>query len=114
MPAAIGVAAAMVFAWIALIRGAQALDGIVIVGRIASVIAAAGPIKLRTQILRGSRRFRPALHAHSAGEARGDEYGLAAASNGLKFDDSFIDIDFSEAAAINFNVKLCSAYGNNR
>jgi len=67
MPAAVWIAAAMVVARITLIRGAQALDGIVIVARGAAVVAAAGAVKLRTQILCGSGSFRPALHAYAAG-----------------------------------------------
>src|SRR5579864_1251937 len=113
MPAAIRIAAAVVIAWIALISDAQALDWIVIVARGTSVVAAAGAVKLRPQILRRSWRFRSAFHAYTAGEACGDEHGLAAASHGLKFHHAFIHVNFSEAATVNFNVKLGSAHGNN-
>ena len=114
MPAAIRITAAVVIAWIALIRGAQALDGIVIVGQGTTVVAAAGTVKLRTQILCGAGNFRTALHTHAAGETSGNHYGLSATSYSLKFHNAFIHVNFSKAAAINFNVKLCSAHGNNR
>src|SRR5258708_40210215 len=114
MPAAIWITAAMVIAWIVLIRSAQALDRIVVVGQGTTIVAAAGPVKQRTQILCRSGSFRTALNAHSAGEAGGDQHGLAAASHGLQLHHAFIHVNFSKAATINFNVKLCSAHGNNR
>jgi hypothetical protein len=112
MPSAVWVAA-VVIAWIALIRCAQALDGIVIVAQGTTVVAA-GTVKLRTQILCGAGNFRTALHAYAAGKSSGNHYGLSATSNSLKFDNSFIHINLSKAAPINFNVKLCSANGNDR
>src|SRR5579864_1609760 len=113
MPAAIWIAA-MVIAGIALIRSAQALDRIVIIAQGASVISEAGAVKLRTQILCRSWRFRAALHAHTAGEARSDEHGLATAGDGFHLHDAFIHVNFSKAPTINLNVKLCSAHGNDR
>src|SRR6476661_6565055 len=112
MAAAVWIAAAMVFARVALVRSAQTLDGIVIVAQGAAIVMAAGAVKLRTQILCGAGSFRPALHAYAAGEARGDKHGLAAASDGLKLHNAFIHVNFSKAAAVNLNVKLCSAHGN--
>jgi hypothetical protein len=114
MPAAIWIAAAVVIARIALICDAQALDGIVIVGQGAAVVAAAGTVKLRTQILCGARSFWAAFHAHAAGEPGGYEHGLAATSDGLKLNHAFIHVNFSKAASINLNVKLCAAHGDDR
>src|ERR1051325_2950018 len=104
--------AAVVVAGIALISDAQALGGIVIVDRTAAIVAAARAIKLRTQILCGARSFRTCLHAHAAGEAGSDHYGLSAASHGLKFHNAFIHIHFSESATVNLNVKLGAAHRN--
>src|SRR6478609_1274119 len=106
-------AAAVMVAWIALIRGAQALDGIVVViDSGTAVIAAAGPVKLRPQVLSGARDFRAGFHADSAGKSGGNHYGCAAPGNGFKFHHAFIHVDFSKAAAVNFNVELGPADGN--
>src|SRR4051812_17686504 len=105
---------AMVVAWIPMIRSAQALDGIVIVLRVAAVVPATGAVKLRTQILRGAGNFRTALHAYAAGKTGGDHYGLTTTGYGLKFHYAFIHVNFSKAATVNFNVKLGSADRDNR
>ena len=113
MSAAIRIAASMVVARVALIGGAQALDGIVIVRRVATVVPAAGAVKLRTQILCGAGNFRTALHTHTAREAGGDHYGLSAPSDCFKLYYAFVHIHLSKAATVNFNIKLGSADGNN-
>jgi hypothetical protein len=114
MTAAIWIAAAVVFAWIALIRGAQALDGIVIVAQGTAVVATAWAIKLRTQILSGTGNFWTAFHPHTTGKPSGNHHGLPATSDCLKLHNAFVHVHFSEAAAIHFNVKLCSTDGYNR
>src|SRR3954452_22632072 len=105
---------AMVLAWAALVRGAQTLDGIVIIAHGAAIVMAAGAVKLRTQILRGAGNFRTALHAYAAGKTGGDHYGLTTTGYGLKFHYAFIHVNFSKAATVNFNVKLGSADRDNR
>src|SRR6185312_2287499 len=113
MPAIIWITA-VVIAWIALIGDTQVLDGIVIIHCSHTVVPAAGTVKLRTQVLCGAGSFRTALHAYAAGESGGDHHGLSATSHGLKLHNAFIHVHFSEAAAINFYVKLAAADGNNR
>src|SRR5690242_15117523 len=99
---------------IVLIRGAQPLDGIVVVDSGTAVVAAAGPVKLRAQVLGWARDFRAGFHADSAGKSGGNHYGRAAPGNGFKFHHAFVHVDFSKAAAVDLNVKLGSADGNNR
>src|SRR5258707_13252662 len=98
----------VVFIMIILASGAQAFCGIVVIQRGASVIPAAWSIKLRTQILCWARHFGAGFHANAAGKAGGDHYRFAAAGDRFKFDYAFIDIHFSEAAAVYLNVKLGS------
>src|ERR1044071_8582909 len=106
--------AAVVVSWIALIRGAQALDGIVIVvDSGTAVVAAAGPVKLRTQVLRWPRDFRAGFHADAAGKSSGNQHGFAAPGHGFKFNHAFVHVHFSEAAAVNLDIKLGPAHGNN-
>src|SRR5712671_7915889 len=101
-------------ACIVLVRGAQALDGIVIIERGYSVVPAAGAVEPWPQILRGAGNFRTGLHAHAAGEAGGDHHRFAAASHCLKFDHAFIYVHLSEPTTIDLNVKLGATDRNDR
>jgi hypothetical protein len=101
----------VVVARIALVRGAQALDGIVvIVDSGTAVVAAAGPVKLRTQVLGWARDFRASFHAHAAGESSGDQHGFAAPGHSFKLYHAFIHVDFSKAAAVNLDIKFGPAH----
>src|SRR5215467_2250654 len=105
---------AVVVARIALVRGAQALDGIiVIVDSRAAVVAAAGPVKLWTQVLRWARDFRAGFHADAAGKSGGNHYGCAPPRDGFKLYHAFIHVDFGKAAAVNLDIKFGPAHGNN-
>src|SRR6478609_3534479 len=96
------IAAMVVASWIALISSAQALDGIVvIVDSGTAVVAAAGPVKLRAQVLGWARDFRAGFHANSAGKSSRNHYGRAAPGHGFKFHHAFIHVDFSKATAVN-------------
>src|SRR5882724_3975902 len=104
----------MMVARIMLIRSPQTLDGIVIVERGYSIVPAAGAVKPRPQILRGTGNFRTGLHAYAAGEAGGDHHGLTTTRHRLKFDHAFIYIYLSEATTIDLNVKLGATDRNDR
>src|SRR5229473_5627704 len=101
-------------ACIMLVRGAQALDGIVLIERGTSAVPAAGSVNPRPQILRGTGNFRTGLHAYAAGEAGGDHHGLATTSHRLKFDHAFIYVHLSEPTTIDLNVKLGATDRNDR
>src|SRR5215831_20752408 len=95
-------ATAVVVARIALVRGARALDGIVVIVDSGSAgVAAAGPVKLRAQVLGWARDFRAGFHAHAAGKSGGNHYGCAPPGHGFKLYHAFIHVDFGKAAAVN-------------
>src|SRR5882724_1058509 len=104
----------MMVACIVLIRSPQTLDRIVIVERGYSIVPAAGAVKPRPQILRGTGNFRTGLHAYAAGEAGGDHHRFAAASHCLKFDHAFIYVHLSEPTTIDLNGKLGATDRNDR
>src|SRR6476469_3286194 len=96
--------AVVVASWIALIRGAQALDGIVVIVDCGTaVVAAAGPVKLRAQVLGWARDFSAGFHADAAGKSGGDHYGCAPPGHGFKLYHAFIHVDFSKTATVDFH-----------
>src|ERR1043166_2145113 len=98
---------------IALVRGAQVLDGIVVIVDLgAAIVAAAGPVKRRTQVLGWARDFRAGFHADATGKSGGNHYGFTTPRHGFKFNHAFVHVHFGKAAAVDFNVKFGSAHGN--
>src|SRR5215475_12781471 len=105
----------MMVAWVPLVSGAQALDGIVvIVDSGTAIVAAAGPVKLRAQVLGWARDFRAGFHADAAGKSGGNHYGCAPPGDSFKLYHAFIHVDLSKAAAVNLDIKFGPAHGNNR
>src|SRR5689334_10394663 len=102
----------MMVAGVALFKSRQVLDGIIIVRDGASIVFAAGAVKLWAQILRWTRDLRAGFQADAAGEAGGNHDGFAASGHSFKLYHAFIDINFSHATAVNFDVKFCAAHGN--
>src|ERR1051326_3587688 len=84
---------------IALVRGAQVLDGIVVIVDLgAAIVAAAGPVKLRTQVLGWARDFRAGFHADATGKSGGNHYGFTTPRHGFKFNHAFVHVHFGKAA----------------